>query len=202
MCARSAPAQGFVNLDFEAANLSAYGTGPAAVPTTNALPGWTAYTYGSPASTIFFNTVSVGAAAVSIQGPGSMEPVIQGNYTVYLQGSSGGTPGSAGIGQSGQIPAGDRSLSFWGFAGLDNVAFNGQTLPLFVASSTPNYNIYEADISGLAGQTGQLLFTAPPGFEDVIDNIQFSTSPAPEPSTFGLLCVGGLLCGLYRWRRK
>ena len=26
--------------------------------------------------------------------------------------------------------------------------------------------------------------------------------PAPEPSTVGLFCVGGLLIGMYRWRRK
>jgi hypothetical protein len=50
--AESGFAQGFVNLDFEAANLSAYGAGPAAVPATNAIPGWTAYLGGVPQTDI------------------------------------------------------------------------------------------------------------------------------------------------------
>jgi len=32
----------------------------------------------------------------------------------------------------------------------------------------------------------------------MLDNIQFSTTPAPEPGTLALLAVGGLLLGFRR----
>jgi hypothetical protein len=58
---------------------------------------------------------------------------------------------------------------------------------------TANYNIYEANIGAFAGQTGQLLFTStgyPTAVGDMIDNIQFSSSPIPEPSPSLLLLLG------------
>src|SRR5262249_52988002 len=105
---------------------------------------------------------------------------------------------SAAIGQTGQIPTNARSLIFWGYS--TDVSFGGQPLSLIVLSITPNYNIYGADISAFAGQTGQLLFTAQPQTLDIVDNIQFSSNPVPEPGTLGLFCIGGLLIGLHHRR--
>lgn len=48
--------QGFVNLDFESANLSGYS--PGSVPATDAIPGWTTLTNGLPQQTIAYNAVS------------------------------------------------------------------------------------------------------------------------------------------------
>jgi hypothetical protein len=172
------------------------------VPTSDGMPEWTAYTYGNPQSTIVYNTLSLGAAAVSLQGPGSLEPILQGGYTVILQGASGGTPGGAAIGQIGQIPLTARSLVFWGYVGLDNVSFDGQALPLIQTGNTAHYNIYGADISTFAGQSGELLFTAPPTYMDLVDNIQFSDQPVPEPSVLGLSVLGALLAGWRVVRRR
>jgi len=187
----------FVNLDF------AHPVTPLTrglVPATNAIPGWTAYAYG-PASFIGYNTLSLGSALVSLQGPGSLSPIIQGSYTVYLQGEFAG-PHSAAVGQVGQIPLGTQSLLFWGYVGLDTVSFGGQILPLTVTATTPNHNVYGADVSAFAGQSGELLFTSPPGFFELLDNIQFSTLPVPEPSIFAFFALGSLLLGFNRWRRK
>jgi hypothetical protein len=186
--------QEFVNLDFEHP-ITPLTPINSRVPTTDALPGWTAYTYGNPQTSIVYNTLSLGAAAVSLQGPGSLEPILQGSYTVILQGSSGGTPGGAAIGQVGQIPLSAESLVFWGYAGLDNVSFDGQTLPLVQIGSTAQYNIYGADVSPFAGQTGELRFTAPPTYMDFVDNIQFSSQAIPEPGAYGLWAFGALLLG-------
>ena len=77
---------------------------------------------------------------------------------------------SAAIGQTGQIPTNAMSLKFWGYS--TDVSFGGQTLSLvLLGRHTPHYNIYGADISAFAGQTGQLLFTAQPQSLDIIDNI-------------------------------
>jgi hypothetical protein len=198
---QSGRSQGFINLAFEHPVLPLNPVN-GLVPASNAIPGWTAYAYGSPIGQVFYNDVSIGAAAVSLQGPGSLLPVIQGNYTVYLQGSTGGMLGSAAIGQTGQIPTNAQSLTFWGQVVPNGVSIGGQTLDLIQTGSTPNYNIYAADITAFAGQSDQLLFTAPVGSEAFIDNIVFSPNPAPEPNTLGLLCIGSLSFGLYRWRRK
>jgi hypothetical protein len=189
----------FVNLDFEHP-VTPLMPVDFLVPTTNGIPGWSAYAYGSSSDYIIYNTISLGAAAVSLQGPGSLQPVIQGSYTVKLQGSTGGTPSSAGVGQVGQIPVGTKSLVFWGLVGSDWVSFNGQVLPLIITASMPSYNIYGADVSTFAGQSGNLLFTAVPGTSGLVDNIQFSTSPIPEPSTFALFAFGSVF--LYIRRRR
>jgi hypothetical protein len=78
------------------------------------------------------------------------------------------------------------------------VTFNGQTLTLTELGSTAHYNIYSADISAYAGQTGQLLFTALWESSALIDNIQFSTLATPEPGALSLTALGGLLLA-WRW---
>lgn len=194
---KALPQGAFSNLDFENPVIPLTPVN-SQVPTMDAIPGWTAYTYGSSLSTIFYNTVSLGAAAVSLQGPGSAEPVPHGSYFVVLQGSTASTPGAAAIGQIGQIPMAAESLTFWGYAAPNDVSFNGQTLSLQLLASAAHYNIYAADISTYAGQTGQLLFTTPPNQEDYIDDIQFSPSSVPEPETWTLLLWAALSCGAAR----
>jgi hypothetical protein len=54
---RNASGQGFVNLDFEGANLSDYGAG--SVPAADAIPGWTAYLGGIVQTNINYD-VSLG----------------------------------------------------------------------------------------------------------------------------------------------
>jgi hypothetical protein len=192
-------AQGFINLNFETANLSGYNAG--SVPATNAIPGWTAYVNGNQAAQILYNTINLDEPAVSIQGTNSTSITpIQGNFSVFLQGGSAFAFGdNSAIGQTGQIPVTALSLVFWGYASSTNVSFAGQTLSLVTLGSTSNYNIYGADVSAFAGQIGQLLFTASRLNNDIIDNIQFSSTPVPEPSTLALSGLGGLFLA---WRRR
>lgn len=202
-------AQGFVNLGFESANLFGYGsgTGPAVVPTNNAIPGWTAYLGGFPQSAVLYDGVTLGGAMISLQDTNAVfvGSAVQGNYSVVLLASSAGPPTTAAIGQTGTIPNNAQSLTFWGNVGGMQVTFNGQPIDYLVTGSTANYVIYSADISAYAGQTGQLLFTALAGNSyasgGLIDNIQFSTTPVPEPSTLALAAFGGLLLGSRRWKR-
>jgi len=200
---RSSHAQGFINLDFEQATIVA-DTEPSADPryavvTSNAIPGWSVYYNGnpSPVSWIVYNSVSLGSASVDLEATNGVfipVPQVQGKYYIYLQGSSFVPPGaSAAIGQTGQIPSTAQSISFWGNDVL-NITFAGQTLAFNQTGSTANYNIYTADISAYAGQTGQLLFTAGAGTGGYFDNIQFSSSTVPEPRGLALAGLGA--CGL------
>jgi len=121
-------AQGFENLDFEAANVSAYGAG--SIPATNGIPGWTAYVNGSQVSQILYNTINLDEPAVTIQGTNSSSLTpIQGNVSVLLQrGSVYAIGSSSAIGQTGQIPITAQSITFWG--GDNYVSFNGQPLSI------------------------------------------------------------------------
>lgn len=191
----------FINLGFERANIILDQSSPYfphAINASNAVPGWTV-TGSVTDPDVFYNDVSLGASAVSLQGPGSHEPILEGSYTVYLQGSSASSPSSAGIGQTGQIPANAESLQFLGAQVINfQVSFNGQSLPFSATGTGPNYTVYGADISPYAGQTGLLLFTALPFGGALLDNIQFSPNPIPEPSSLLLLVSGTGLLALSR----
>jgi hypothetical protein len=190
----SAFSQGFVNLDFESANLSGYGAG--SVPATNAIPGWTAYIRGTPLTNINYNVSEAQNFQVDLVGT-NIGYSIQGSYSIFIAGSFN-SPVS--IGQNGTIPVTAQTLIFWGdvvaLPNSSSVTFNGQPLFLSVIGNLPDhFNIYAADISAFAGQTGQLLFTSqyvPEADGDYIDNIQFSSSPIPEPGVLSLFALGGL----------
>lgn len=193
--------QSFMNLNFESASLS--GLSGNSLPTASAFPGWSAY-YGPPtnptqinASSVAYDTISTGGAIVALvdsNAPSGGAPFlpIQGDYSAFLGGSIPAADSTASLGQTGTIPGTAQSLTFWIASGSLDVSFDGQALSLVDISSTVNYTVYAANISAFAGETGQLLFTAPVYGGAVLDNIQFSTSPVPEPSALALGALGGL----------
>ena len=78
------------------------------------------------------------------------------------------------------------------------VSFDGQRMPIIPLSGHGDYFLVGADISGFAGQTGELKFLVAPqqfGVMGYLDNIQFSPEPLPEPSTLCLFGFGALLLG-------
>jgi hypothetical protein len=200
-------AQGFINLNFENPTFTSDPSSPYypyVVYASNALPGWTAYVAGSVVSEVFSNDYSLSGGSVSIIDTNNNVgyPPVQGKYFVLLKGFNyPGYLNTAGIGQTGTIPSTAQSMTFWGYAGADDVSFAGHTLPLTELGSTPNYIIYGVNVAAYAGQTGQLLFTTVPGGTDIIDNILFSSSSIPEPGVLSLLAVTGLLLASHRQRK-
>lgn len=191
---QSGSAQGFMNLDFESSiptNTFVLGNGEEAGFAI--IPGWVPYINGTQQSSFRFNVISSNGGAVLIGGPSV--GAIQGNYEIGVFGGDA-NQNTATIGQTGTIPLTAQSLTFWGNVDANDVAFDGQTLALTVLESNQNYNVYGADISGFAGQTGELLFTAAPGSNDTIDNIQFNSSPVPEPRCVALAALGAIFLGV------
>jgi hypothetical protein len=82
------------------------------------------------------------------------------------------------------------------------VTFGGNIIPTTQIGTGPNYDIMAGDVSAYAGQMGELRFTAPPGEGGFLDNIQFLTTPVPEPGTLALLAAGAVLLRLRRGRKS
>jgi len=176
---------------------------------TNAtVPGW-AWSprgnagYGDPNTTVAFNNMALDAAAVTLHGTGSFEPVLSGNYSILLQGGSQFIPPEYGRGasvfQTGLIPVTARSLIYLGGVALQ-VSFNGQSLSPVALDSTPTYTKWGIDISPYAGQSGELRFAVPWLTSSMLDGIQFSSSAVPEPSALSLSVLGLILVAAFtRW---
>jgi len=188
--------QGFVNLDFEDATIVLNGY---YYNVADLFPGWTV-----TAPYITYDSPSLSGNSISIMDANGYPPhPIQGVYFAFL--ASGNTPGTGvtiSLSQNGTIPLGTESMTFWGNLGGLQITFAGNSLAFTETGSTANYNIYAADVSAFAGQSGQLLFSLPAYLSSAtLDNILFSSSPVPEPSVFALTALGGLLFGFRRHRK-
>jgi len=206
LSAAGAVGQGtFQNLGFESANLSPVPAGQygGSVFSLDAIPGWTGFLGTNQVTQVLQNDETLGDASIDILGPyWNLGGIIEGQYTVVLEPGLG--PGdvnaSASITQVGLVPANAQSLLFKAatFSPF-SVSLAGQTLSLVSLGTGPNYTLYGADISSLAGQTGALTITALAAYNttDYFDSFQFSNLPIPEPGEFGLSVLGALVLG---WR--
>ncbi len=199
--ALNACAQGtFQNLDFESANVPFVPAGQfgSDVAVSNGVPGWNVYIGSGQAATMLHNNISLGGATeVAIFGPQWFSSqILQGSYTVSLEPATVGPLVLPAIGQTGRIPFSAQSVNFYGESGgTYALMFAGQQIPLIALSSTSAYTVYGGDISGFAGQTGELRFQG----GGLLDNVFFSNQPVPEPSIEGLFVLGGLV---FAWRKR
>ena len=164
-------AQGtFQNLDFEQAKIIINPDG--FISTSNAFPGWAVFGVGGvPLNEVERDGVlSLGAG---IDDGGDEIPPLDGKFSAMLAGSGTGGVG-ASIAQSGLIPSGAKSLTFLAVEPF-LVFFAGHSLPLQNIASGPGNlgEVYAADISGYAGQYGQLVFQAGLGGTRYLDDISF-----------------------------
>lgn len=208
LCCEVASGQGFVNLGFENTRLTRFLVNPYQPDfyATNAtLPGWnwsphTTFGFGDPNTTVAFNDLALSSAGVFLEGTNFFAPysAIQGNYSIFLEGASYNGGGGSTIGQTGQIPADAKSITYWG--GNFQVSFDGQPLFFTDISNALSYAVWTADISAYAGQTGELLFTCAEHNAGMLDNIQFSSLPVPEPSTLSIFgtCILFICRGMKR----
>ncbi len=186
-------AQGtFQNLDFEQARIVFVNTYNSDMATTNALPGWSAFAGINQLSIVQFGRS--GALFPVMLYAATNGGSIDGNFSVLLGGGL--------ITQEGMIPALTQSLMFkvaTGFLGGPvSVSIDGRSLPYVTISNGSNYILCGADISSFAGQTATLAFTG----GTMLDDIQFSSQPIPEPSAAVLLALSALIFAARRLRGR
>ena len=209
--------QGFVDLNFEAATLVPVpGSGGLFVEFPQAFPGWSE-SPGAKTTYALYDTAAIDSTAISIMDTNPYPiassfdgVVIQGEYSAILAAGLGSNnaPTDVTLSQTGMVPVGTESLQFKANelnSGAFTVTLGDQTLSLTVLGTGTNYTLYGANVSQWAGQTADLAFTElaeNPHRDDqylVLDAIQFSPEPIPEPSVIGLFSISGLyLC----WRMR
>ena len=202
--------QGFVNLDFEDADVppTPVGTFGGFVDPALAFPGWTVLPNGSTYFTsTAYNDLSLGGPAIVLMGPDfpnrpGYEP-LDGSYSVLLQYFGIGNPPA--LSQTGVVPAGAQSISILLvgtiFGGGMVVTLNGVNIPLVPIGD----GYVGGNISGFAGDTAQLTIStvnsATVNSPDWVyfDDIEFSPSSVPEPNALSLFAI----CILFlRWRMR
>jgi hypothetical protein len=208
---RSGQAQGFVNLNFENAIITPDPSSPYypnAVYASNAIPGWTATGFIGP-NEILYNSASAGSTSVSILGTNGFPPALDGNFSIYLYG--GLTAPAASISQTAVVPVSAESILFKAqndggvLGGTLLVSLGSQNISFSAISTGSNYTLYGGNIpSAFDNQSEQLMFSALEGGNNFwnIDDIQFSSSPVPEPSVFALAVLSGLAFGLVKNRQR
>ncbi len=197
---KSASAQGtFQNLSFEDGVLVPIPDDPfGRVQFSAAMPGWTGYLGDNQIDWLLYNFLFLSDAGIAIWGPNQPQAgLFHGEFYLVMQNAFPVPTVSPAIAQIGIVPATAQSLRFYLAQGDMVVSFNGQALPLSVLGSAPTGNLYGADISAFAGQTGELRFRG----VGYLDHIQFSAEPIPEPGVLGLFALGVLLLGWQMHRR-
>ena len=211
--------QGFINLNFEQANVSGYSPESfLSVPASSAFPGWSPLfvsgTGTNIQSVVSYDVLPLSAAAISIGDTNLTQyglGPIQGRYSAFLFGAD---DVSAGLSQSALIPVNTESLLMsvrrvtYFPGGSLTVMIGGQLITMTAIQQFSDYTIYGGNIAAFAGQIMPLTIMDVPGsnaesaYGWEIDGIQFSPSPVPEPCGLPLALLGTGLIGMLRWRRS
>jgi hypothetical protein len=196
----SALCQGtFQNLDFENGTFVPIAGQFNSVEFAPAVPGWTGYLGANQIDWILHNSLFLSDAGIAIWGPSQPQPgLLHGQFYVVLQDSFPVPSTVPALAQTGMVPVTAQSVRFYtlDFNPLIGVAFAGASLPMTrLGGSLDSYYTWGANISGYAGQTGELRLFG----NGYLDNIHFSVEAIPEPGVLSLLAVGALLFG---WRLR
>jgi len=204
-------AQGsFQNLGFESATAVQIPDDPfRRINFTQAFPGWMGFVGDHQEAAAGDNGTFICCSLVSLWGgPSNPSLALSGAFSVALHGALGdnGQPANTAIAQTGLVPLTAQSLLFRARGvGPWSVSLAGQTLPLVALSSSANYTVFGAEISAWAGQASELKFTAIALQQQssfvVLDAIEFSPEPIPEPSVVTLIATAALV-GLRHLRRR
>jgi len=214
----SAEAQGtFQNLGFESASLVPIPGDPDdRVQFGNAFPGWVGYVGDVPQTAALYNRIYLDTSGISIvdHSFGLFSGVIEGNFTALLIAGVTGvfaTPADTTLSQTSLVPVSAESLRFRAYSPSGfplKVVLGGQQLSLTPLESGTNYTLYGADVHAWQGQIAQLdfiLHAQRPHVDNnylLLDSIQLSPQAIPEPSAFGLLGLGVLCFGKWRFSKS
>ena len=199
--------QGFVDLNFEQANVAGYAAG-LSIPATLAFPGWQVYYGSTQEAQVYYDGLFNPGPSVSIEDTNMIfgDALIQGNYSALLY---GGQASSSTLSQTAIVPYGTAGIQLEANeqSGSFVVTINGQTISMTPLQTYSNYTVYVGDISAWAGQDATLSITESPAGSTLrdsllLDDITFTGYPIPEPSTLALIAMGAAAFGGFTWRKE
>ena len=218
--------QGFLNFNFEQATIASAPSGYTPsdaydpISATSALPNWVVREDGTICTAVWGQPVALDETSVALVSS-SFSP-IQGSYSVQLTAYADAPSGyfhNSSISQTGLIPVGIQSIQFLianpepplgGFQVNPVVTLNGTPISLSEISQSGGVMTMAGNVSAFAGTTATLTFLCAatqgggfPANENFfnLDAIQFSVNAVPEPSTFAMTALGGLLLGFRLWKK-
>jgi hypothetical protein len=209
----SSTACAFTNLDFESATVVSNDPLFGFLDWSLAVPGWN-HSDGNDTSIVYYGLPHLGTTQayglLDAANPQYFSNVpLEGNYSITFHSGEFDPFANpivyeyAFIAQEGTIPVGTRSLSLLA-QGEFKVFFDGNEI--FMTEKSTDFWI--GDLTPYQGQTGNLKIMESSSENSfgavVLDDIQFSTTPIPEPTVYALLCVGTALAlaALRRMRHR
>lgn len=199
-------AQGFLNLDFNSANIPSGTQAGDFVPISDAIPDWTAYFGTSQQTSILYDSLATGSQEIAILSSNSPGAIPGNNYTVVIQATGGSAGPSTSLAQTALIPSTANSIFFTAslpYSAGWQVTIDGQVISVTEISAVGDNAVYAGNVSAFAGQVDQLEFTAlsgaGPSVNLYLDSISFSPTLVPEPNMLGLSALGGLFLA---WRYR
>lgn len=205
-----ASAQGFLNMNFERAVVQVNDTTYGSLDWSLAVPGW-GHSAGGDTSAVYYRSEHLGLSQYYLlmdstsptYAPGTQ---LAGAYSLaFASGIQNGADinspwVNALISQTGTIPVGTHSVQLLAKGPFD-VFVGGAGIPMYSLGA----NLHGGDVSAFAGSTVELKIvnTAPVGSvhnPTIVDNILFSPTTVPEPSSLGLLATGAVL--ILGWTRR
>lgn len=200
-------AQGFVNLNFNSANIPSGTQAGDFVPISDAIPDWTGYYGTDELTSILYNSLATGSQEIALLSSNSPGAIPGNNYTVVIQATGGSTGPSTSLAQTALIPSTAESLLFTAslpYSAGWQVTIGGQVIPVTEISTVgSDYAVYGGNISAFAGQVEQLEFSAlagnGPSVNLYLDSVSFSPNLVPEPNVVDLFVLGGLFLA---WRYR
>lgn len=207
----------FEDLNFEQATIVSDPSNYLGVYVSDAIPGWTVGNSFLGTNDILYDDLSLGAPSVTLCGPNPKggasyaPPPLDGNFSIDLY---GGVPGEnypqvgVSLSQTASVPAGAQSILFIASSGFGAapllLSLGGQNISYSAISIEPDYTLYGGNIPAFGDQIETLTFNAPIGVNNYweLDDIQFSSSPVPEPDVLSIFGIGTLLfCRMRNLRR-
>ena len=194
----------FQNLGFDTANTNNLSGIPGHAPAAEMLPGWQLETPEGKTASVGYNFFPIGLNLAILYDASMPQPPL---FPIEIKYSLGLWPEfdkPFSLIQSGEVPLNAKTIQFLNFGGQFELRANDILVPLiyvypeayFPGQADQPIDVF-GNIASFAGQNVELKFTTIQRtvgpFVNGIDSIVFSPENIPEPTTWGLLVLGGLI---------
>lgn len=187
--AHGSNASGFYNLGFEDGTIVKIPDAllPTMVEFNAAIPGWSGTINGVSQTVALYNDRFLDSPGFALEKTGDSRLAYEGDY--YLTLTKGIWGDAVALSQVGRLPNDAKTIQFACTYNLPTLTFDNHVIQTIPIKQDGQYIMLAGDVSAFAGKEGELSFHVTG--DVLLDDISFSPLAIPEPSTVGLLLLGG-----------